>query len=177
MVGAYITMPRGQRTDLPTTALVVEMRESEGLSQQEIADKTGIPRTTIEGILSDKFGWGEIKGLPVFIEHRRLQKQALQAAFLDLTRKSLMRAEESLPKASYLQAVTGAGILIDKERLYAGEATVNVAVALDSSSVEAIDQLARALSQSLLGGIQVGDSAETEAEITQEVGEKEQNDG
>jgi hypothetical protein len=66
-------------------------------------------------------------------------------ATFELARKALIQAESALPKASFLQAVTGYGILRDKERLDAGEPTEHVAVI-----VKAGDDLAERLAARVL---------------------------
>jgi DNA-directed RNA polymerase specialized sigma24 family protein len=45
-------MAKGRRTDLPTAALVMEMKETEGRSENEISQLTGVPAGTVHNILS-----------------------------------------------------------------------------------------------------------------------------
>ena len=68
---------------------------------------------------------------------------------MSLARDSLIQAQASLPKASYLQAVTGYAILRDKERLDAGEPTEYIAIRT-KIEVEGLDRLCEALTRSLL---------------------------
>lgn len=116
-------MPRGRRTNLPTAALVMEMKEKEGRSEREIAATTGLPPSTVHTILSKAAGWGEIAEGPIFKQHRAEQNKLLEVATRQLAADSFKHAADKLSEAGYYQAVVGGSILIDKARLLAGEPT------------------------------------------------------
>ena len=61
--------------------------------------------------------------------------------------KAMERAEGKIDQAGFYHLTFGAGIMIDKARLLAGESTQNVATRNEVMSLEA---LAAALSQALL---------------------------
>ena len=61
--------------------------------------------------------------------------------------KAMERAEGKIDEAGFYHLTLGAGIMIDKARLLAGESTQNVATRNEVMSLEA---LAAALSQALL---------------------------
>ena len=165
---------------LHEAAIAAEMIE-QGYSESDASRSTGLNRGTVHDIVNGVGHWARDCQTSVFMEWRQATKREIMGRSSALAVKLLAHAEkcvdENPEKTSPYQAVGMYGILRTHDRLDAGEATVNVAVSLDSSSVEALDKLAQALSRSLLGGTVVGESSEVEAEITQEVGEKERNDG
>ena len=114
-------MARGPAITLEQAATVVEAVNGLGYSQLKAGELAGISQPSVSAILNGRYRWGEIAEGPVFNELRLRQKKAFQVATFDLARKALDRAETALPKASFLQAVTGYAILRDKERLDAGE--------------------------------------------------------
>ena len=118
---------RRRRTDLPTAALVMELGETEGRSGPEISGMTGVPRSTVENILSGAHGWDRIAQTEVFKLYRQEQNKALEQASRTLAADALKKAAEKMDAASFYQLVTGAAILIDKSRLLAGDPTENVA--------------------------------------------------
>ena len=142
-------MAKGRRTNLPTAALVMEMKETEGRSENEISKLTGLPAGTVHNIVSRAHGWAEIAEGDVFKRHRQEQNKALEQANRTLARKSLEMAEGKMDKASYAQLVFGAAIMTDKARLLAGEPT-EIHATLDLNTVVALDRLAAMLSQSLI---------------------------
>jgi hypothetical protein len=137
------------RIDIPTAATAVELVESGGLSASEAGQSLGLGKNTVANILKGKYGWDEIVERPVFVRHRANQNKALEQAARTLAAKAFAHAEETLPKASFYQAVVGGSILIDKARLLAGESTENVAV-LVRHEAEGLDALASVLGQTLL---------------------------
>jgi hypothetical protein len=73
----------------------------------------------------------------------------MQAASIKLSQKALQQIENRIDKASAPQAAMVYGILRDKERLDAGEATEIVATH-SRVDISGLDKLAAALSQTLL---------------------------
>ena len=142
-------MSRGRRTDLPTAALVLELGETQGNSQRQISQVTGVPLGTVHAILNRAHGWDEIAEGDVFKRHRQEQNKALEQANRTLAKKSLEMAEGKMDRASYSQLVFGAAIMTDKARLLAGEPT-EIHATLDLNTVVALDRLAAMLSQSLI---------------------------
>lgn len=120
-------MPRGKRIKREL-ALQVKTLSDLGKTQTEIAKTVGVPQTTISDIMSGKGRWAQIQHGAWFETYRRDQKKKLQTASLELSWKALEQVEETLPNANSLQAATTYGILRDRERLDAGEATQHVAV-------------------------------------------------
>ena len=141
-------MAKGRRTDLPTAALVMEMKETEGRSEHEISRVTGIPVGTVHNIVSRAYGWDKIAEGDLFKRHREQQNKALEQSARTLAAKAYAHAEKQLPKASFYQAVYGGSILIDKARLLAGESTQNVDY-VHKIDCESIDRLAALLHHSL----------------------------
>jgi hypothetical protein len=81
-------MAQGRRTDLPTAALVMELGETEGRSEREIAKLTGISSGAVHGILSRANGWNEIADGDLFKRHRQEQNKALEQANRTLAAKA-----------------------------------------------------------------------------------------
>jgi hypothetical protein len=142
-------MSRGRRTDLPTAALVMELGETQGKSQRQISQRTGVPRGTVHAILNRAHGWDEIADGDVFKHHRQEQNKALEQANRTLAKKSLEMAEGKMDRASYSQLVFGAAIMTDKARLLAGEPT-EIHATLNINTIVAMDKLAGMLSQRLV---------------------------
>ncbi len=139
----------GRRTDLPTAALVMELGETEGRSEREIAGMTGISSGTVHGILSRANGWDKIAEGETFKRHRQEQNKALEQANRTLAAKALNAAEGKIDKASFYQLVYGAAIMTDKARLLAGEPT-EIHANLNLTAVTTLDKLAALLGQSLI---------------------------
>ena len=133
---------------LEQAARATELVEGLGYTYQQAGAIAGISEHSVGDILNHSYRWGEYCETPVFAELRRQQKKAFQVALFDLTRKSLIQAERMLPKASYYQAVTGAAILMDKERLYAGEPNDIQAIAI--SAAVSVDDLSSKLAARLV---------------------------
>jgi predicted transcriptional regulator len=93
-------MAKGRRTDLPTAALVMEMGKTEGRSENEISNLTGIPAGTVHNILSGAYGWKEIAEGETFKRHREQQNKALEQANRTLAAKALDAAEGKIDGAS-----------------------------------------------------------------------------
>ena len=82
-------MAKGRRTDLPTAALVMEMKETEGRSENEISKLTGVPAGTVHNILSRAHGWDEIAEGDVFQATSPRTEQSLGAGQSNLSQKIL----------------------------------------------------------------------------------------
>ena len=74
----------------------------------------------------------------------------MQTASIELAKKALRQIEDKLPDASAAQSAVIYGILRDKERLDAGEATENVVHIHKYEDLKKLDELAERLSRSLL---------------------------
>jgi hypothetical protein len=147
--GTGRNMARGKRTDLPTAALVMEMRETDGRSENEISKLTGVPAGTVHNILSRAHGWDQIAEGDVFKRHRQEQNKVLEQANRTLAKKSLEMAESKMDRASYSQLVFGAAIMTDKARLLAGEPT-EIHASVNYHAIFNLDKLAAMLSQALI---------------------------
>jgi predicted transcriptional regulator len=142
-------MARRKKTDLRTAALVLEMKETEGRSERDIAGSTGVPPSTVHRIIHGANGWGEVAEGELFKRYRQQQNKALEQAYRSLAADSMIHAAKKLPKASYAQAVLGSSILIDKARLLAGESTQNFEVHT-KHEVENLENFCELLRQSLI---------------------------
>ncbi len=140
---------RRRQTDIPTAARATALAEL-GYSGTQIEALTGINARTVWGILNNEASWGEIKETPVFKHNRLKQKEALETASRMLAGKCLIEVEKKIDKVSAYQAVGMYGILRQNERLDAGEPTGIVGHAMDRKSVESLEALASALSQTLI---------------------------
>lgn len=134
---------------LEQAARAVEAVKGLGYSQKKAAALAGISQSTVSVILSGNYRWGEVANGPVFNELRLYQKKAFQVATFELAKQALEQVEKTLPKASFLQAVTGYGILRDKERLDAGEPT-EIHVSLNLNHSLALDKLIELLGYRLI---------------------------
>jgi hypothetical protein len=85
-----------------------------------------------------------------FKRHRQEQNKALEQANRTLAAKALNAAEDKIDKASFYQLVFGAAIMMDKDRLLAGEPT-DIHANLNIHAVTILDKLAAMLGQSLIG--------------------------
>ena len=120
-------MPRGQLTE-PRKAYAVRDLAALGTKPTEISTLTNIPVSTIKEIILGHNGWAERLKDSSFAKYRSVRKRQLQAASLELSSRLLDHAGLNLNTTSPYQAVGMYGILRDKERLDAGEATANVEV-------------------------------------------------
>ena len=143
-------MPGAPGISLEQAAMAVEAVEGRGWTTRMAGAAAAFSSKSVSEILRGKGKWGELVDTPVFRQLRLEQKQIFQVASFELARQSLIHAEQALPKASYLQAVTGYAILRDKERLDAGEPTEIVGHIADRRSIESIESLAAALGQALI---------------------------
>lgn len=142
-------MARHRRTPLHKAALVVELRETEGRSEKEISDMTGVPASTVHTILSRAHGWGDITTGEVFRRHRQEQNKALEQTYRTMAAESLITAWNKMDEASFAQLIFASGIMTDKARLLAGESTQNISVH-ETVELAGIDELCGKLSQALL---------------------------
>jgi hypothetical protein len=142
-------MPRGKRTSIPQAAQAKALADI-GYQGSEIADVTGLPARTVDDIINGRNGWGDIiANDQAFKQYRSDAKRKMQAASIKLSQKALQQIENRIDKASAPQAAMVYGILRDKERLDAGEATEIVATH-SRVDISGLDKLAAALSQTLL---------------------------
>lgn len=139
---------RGQRTALAKAA-AVEALHGAGLSVREIGRATQLAKTTVHDILSGHGAWDQIKTLEQFQQRREELKRVLQAAMLELITQGLGQIEVKLPEASAKDAAIVVGIMAEKERLLAGEATQHIAV-MTRQEVADLDALAERLGRALL---------------------------
>jgi len=142
-------MPRGRRTDLQRAATAKAMHEM-GFQTGQIGEAVGLPEATVDDIVNGRHGWSKMLNDPVFREYRVQQKRHMQTASIELAKKALRQIEDKLSSASAAQSAVIYGILRDKERLDAGEATENVAHIHKYEDIKKLDELAERLSQSLL---------------------------
>jgi len=141
-------MARGRQTDIPTAARATALAEL-GYSGTQIEALTGLNARTVWGILNNEASWGEIKEGPVFKQNRLRQKEALESSTRLLAAKCLVQVENKIDQVSAYQAVGMYGILRQNERLDAGEPTEVISIT-DRRTVESLDALAAALSQTLI---------------------------
>ncbi len=151
-------------TPLRDAARAVELVEGAGYTPEMASRVTGLSKHTVENIINGNEGWEERKNRPVFAQYWRDEKLRLQHAMTQLTKEALVRAHDSLDKASFYQAVTGAAILIDKTRLLAGEPT-EITANLNIQAVGSLDRLANMLGHSLVD-VQAGEQATPAVDIT-----------
>lgn len=109
----------------------------------------GLPASTVHTILSKASGWDQIAEESVIKQHRARQNAALEQAARSIAAKAMEKAEGKIDGAGFYHLTLGAGIMIDKARLLAGESTVNVAIN-SKHEVAGLDNLCQALSQVLL---------------------------
>ena len=160
-------MPGAPQITFEQAAKAIVAVEEFGYSQKTAAELADISRPSVSDILNGKYRWGELLESPVFNKLRLAQKRAFQVATFELSRKSLIQADSALPKASYLQAVTGYAILRDKERLDAGEPT-EISMSYQVTEFRGIDQLAEALARSLVSNGQENPNKSKEIEVKAE---------
>jgi hypothetical protein len=142
-------MPRGKRTSLPQAAQAKALADI-GYQGTQIADAIGLPVRTVDDIINGRNGWREIiANDKAFKQYRTQAKRQMQAASITLSQKALQQIEDRIDKASAPQAAMVYGILRDKERLDAGEATEIVALHT-RQGIEGLDALAAILGQTLL---------------------------
>jgi len=142
-------MARGRRSDKIKAATALELSEKLGHSERQIAREVGLPASTVHTILSKANGWGEIADEPVFRQHRAQQNKALEQAARSIAAKAMAKAEGKIDEAGFYHLTLGAGIMIDKARLLAGESTENIAIQ-SRNDIIGLEALATALSEVLL---------------------------
>ena len=120
-----MNMSRGQLTE-PKRAYAVRDLAAIGMKPTDIANETSLPVSTITDIIIGRNGWAERLKDPSWGKYRSARKRQLQAASLELSSRLLDHASLNLEVTSPYQAVGMYGIIRDKERLDAGEATQNV---------------------------------------------------
>ena len=118
-------MSRGQLTE-PKRAYAVRDLAAIGMKPTDIANETSLPVSTITDIIIGRNGWAERLKDPSWGKYRSARKRQLQAASLELSTRLLDHASLNFKVTSPYQAVGMYGIIRDKERLDAGEATQNV---------------------------------------------------
>lgn len=124
--------------DLAATAQA--MYEIDG-NASRVARQLGIPRTSVQDIVSGYGRWSELATDSSYVQLRREQKRILQAACAKNMSKALVRIEEKIDDCSAPQAAMVFGILFDKDRLMAGESTQNLAIR-DTQGAVTLDTLA-----------------------------------
>lgn len=134
---------RGRKPRKPSDAAKAAALSDLGYNATQIAEITQIPANSIRNILRGRGGWQELLGDEDFAARRQEEKRRFQAASMEIAKCALEQTFIKLPEASALQAATVYGILRDKERLDAGEATQHIAVAtIEAASLErALDRL------------------------------------
>ena len=142
-------MARGRRSDKIKAATALELSEKLGHSERQIAREVGLAASTVHTILSQANGWDQIADEPVFKQNRAQQNRALEQSARTIAAKAMERAEGKIDEAGFYHLTLGAGIMIDKARLLAGESTENIAIRT-KEQIESIDALAAALSEALL---------------------------
>ena len=127
----------------------MEMKETEGRSEREIAEATGVSTSTVHRIVSRAHGWGEVADREVFKRYREEQNKALEQVNRTMAAEALIKAYGKMDQASFYQLVYGAAIMTDKARLLAGESTQNVEVHT-YAEVQALDKLCEFLGRRLI---------------------------
>jgi hypothetical protein len=115
----------------------------------EIGRAINVPKSTVHDILLGHVAWDQIKTVEQFQQQRDAIKRVLQASMIELVCQGLEQIEVKLPDASAKDAAIVVGILSEKERLIAGEATQHIGV-LTRHEVEDLDGLAQRLSVELV---------------------------
>ena len=142
-------MPRGSRTPIHAAAQAKALADT-GYTSGQIARATGLPKSTVADIIAGKGAWGEItQSDQRFMSYRMEAKRQLQISGIELSKKALQQVEDKLPSASAAQAAVIYGVMRDKERLDAGEATQNISIHT-REEILALDELAASLSRALL---------------------------
>ena len=121
-------MARGRRTELEKAVAATVLHEELGCSSREIGRRLDMAEATVRDIFSGKNGWDQIHSLPWFKEYREIQKQTIHASILELQKSALVQIAKGMEKSSAAQATYTFGVLYDKQKLSAGEATEIVEV-------------------------------------------------
>ena len=127
-------MARGRRSDKIKAATALELSEKLGHSERQIAREVGLAASTVHTILSKANGWDQIADEPVFKQNRAQQNRALEQSARTIAAKAMERAEGKIDEAGFYHLTLGAGIMIDKARLLAGESTENIRSDRESKS-------------------------------------------
>ncbi len=137
------------RTNIPDAARAKAMHEA-GIRIGEIVEATGVSQRVIYDIVHGVGKWGQIvHNDERFKQYRDEVKKQLQTGSLELSKKCLTQIEDKLPQASAAQAAVVYGIIFDKERLQAGESSLNVAV-INKRDLEDEDALLARLAASMI---------------------------
>jgi len=114
-----------------------------------VSRATGVPPSTVRDIIKGYGRWHELTFDSSFVALRTEQKRILQQSSIALAAKALSQIDATIDKASAAQSAMIYGILRDKERLDAGESTINIAVR-SSNEITNLDSLADALRGELI---------------------------
>jgi hypothetical protein len=121
-----------------------------GYPSTQIGRMLDIAQRTAHDIINLHGNWGEVAERPVFARLRLDQKKHLEATSRMLSAKCLIQVDKTIEKASAYQAAGIYGLLRTHERLDAGEPTEIIGHIQDRRSVESLEALAAALSQTLI---------------------------
>jgi hypothetical protein len=141
-------MSHGKKTALPLAAAALEFMEA-GHTAPQVADMLKLTVETVTNIFHGRHGWDRLHNDPEFLKYRQVAKRQMQAATSEIAKSALLQIARKLPQASAASATYVYGILRDKERLDAGEATQHIAI-VTRHEIANLDKLAEILAQSLL---------------------------
>ncbi len=156
-------MARGRRTELEKAVAATVLHEELGCSPREIGRRLDMAEATVRDIFSGKNGWSQIHSLPWFEEYREIQKQTIHASILELQKSALVQIAKGMEKSSAAQATYTFGILYDKQRLSAGEAT-EIHEVITREKVESLEDLNEKLQRAVANRILAAKVIEVEAE-------------
>lgn len=128
----------GDRTSLARAAKLVNLVAS-GQSARRAGKMVGMSPSTAKDIVSGRNGWAQIKLSKEFLAHRQSSAIDLELMVGEQAKRAVERMDETIGKASYGQAVYGAGVMIDKYRLFAGQSTANLSVKINERA-EGLDE-------------------------------------
>ena len=133
-------MARGRRTEPEKAVAATVLHDELGSSPREIGRRLDMAEATVRDILSGRNGWARIHDIPWFKEYREIQKQTIHTAIIELQKSALAQIAKGIAKSSAAQATYSFGVLYDKQRLSAGEAT-EIHEVITRDKVESLEDL------------------------------------
>jgi len=103
----------GQKTDPKTAAAAVVMSKS-GYGNSAISRLLETPLGTVKDIIAGRNGWDRIHQQAWFQEYCTTYRATLRASLTEITKKALVRVDETVSEASSGGAMWIAAVAIDK---------------------------------------------------------------